>query len=61
MVVSSDAFGNISTVDLKNLLFKEKMQEIEDDVPPFGVITDSGTTKSEHQKMYDDIKAWMDL
>ena len=59
--VSSDAFGNISTVDLKNLLFKEKMQEIEDDVPPFGVITDSNTTKNEHQKMYDDIKAWMDL
>jgi hypothetical protein len=59
--VSSDAFGNISTIDLKELLFKEKMQQIEDDIPPFGIVADSGMSKSEHERMRDDIKAWIDL
>ena len=38
--VSSEAFGNISDINLKEILFSQKMQEIEDDIPPFGVIED---------------------
>ena len=59
--VSSDAFGNISTVDLKDLLFREKLKQMEDDVPPFGIISDSSGGKNVYEEMRDDIKAWHDL
>ena len=39
--VSSEAFGDISTIDLKQLLYSERMKEMEDDVPLFGVFGNS--------------------
>ena len=59
--VSSEAFGNISTVDLKQLLFKERLAQIEEDVPPFGHIEESDRSKSDYDKLVDDIKAWNDI
>jgi hypothetical protein len=59
--VSSEAFGNISTVDLKELLFAEKMKQIEDDVPPFGVISDGIEANNPYEELQNDIKAWHDL
>jgi hypothetical protein len=60
--VSSDAFGNISDINLKDVLFNQKMQEIEDDIPPFGVI-DDGTSygNSAHDRMVEAQKAWKSL
>ena len=59
--VSSEAFGNISTVDLKELLFAEKMKQIEDDVLPFGIISDGKENNNPYQEMQNNIKAWHDL
>ncbi len=59
--VSSEAFGDISTVDLKEMLFKEKMEQIENDVPPFGIISDGRDASSHHEQMANDIKEWHDL
>jgi hypothetical protein len=59
--VSSDAFGDISTIDLKELLFKEKMQQIEDDIPPFGVIEDGFNPGSHYDKMQKELDAWNNL
>ena len=59
--VSSEAFGDISTVDLKEMLFKEKMEQIENDVPPFGIITNSADTGSKHEELVNEVKAWHDL
>jgi hypothetical protein len=59
--VSSEAFGDISTVDLKEMLFKEKMEQIENDVPPFGIISDGRDASSQHEQMANDIKEWHDL
>jgi hypothetical protein len=59
--VSSEAFGNISTVDLKELLFAEKMKQIEEDVPPFGVISDGKQNSNPYEQLQNDIKAWYDL
>jgi hypothetical protein len=39
--VSSEAFGDISTIDLKQLLYSERMKEMEEDVPLFGVFGNS--------------------
>jgi hypothetical protein len=59
--VSSDAFGNISTIDLKEMLFSEKMRQIEDDVPPFGIINDGKNYGTVYDKMKNDIEEWNKL
>ena len=59
--VSSEAFGDISTVDLKEMLFKEKMEQIENDVPPFGIITNGKEFSNPHEEMANSVKAWHDL
>ena len=38
--VSSEAFGNISDMDLRQILFEEREKEIEEDITPFGIIDD---------------------
>ena len=37
---SSQYFGDMTDINLKDMIFKKKMQEIEDDVVPFGFIAD---------------------
>ena len=59
--VSSEAFGDISTVDLKEMLFKEKMEQIENDVPPFGIISDGRESDNAYVEMQNAVKAWHDL
>ena len=36
--VSTDAFGGMSNIDLKQLLYSEKIREMDEDVPLFGII-----------------------
>jgi len=59
--VSSEAFGNISSIDLKEMLFKERMEQIEEDVPPFGVIDDGIGAQSWQEQMAADLKEWKNL
>ncbi len=59
--VSSDAFGNISSIDLKEMLFAEKMKQIEDDVLPFGEIDDGHSYGTVYDKMSQDLKDWENL
>ena len=59
--VSSEAFGDISTVDLKEMLFREKMDQIENDVPPFGIITDGQEFQNKHEAIAEEVRAWHDL
>ena len=41
---STQYFGDMTDINLKQMLFKQRMQEIEDDMVPFGFIDDA----SEH-------------
>ena len=59
--VSSEAFGDISTVDLKEMLFAEKMKQIEEDVPLFGEIDDGRSFGTTYDKMVNDMKEWASL
>jgi hypothetical protein len=59
--VSSDAFGNISSIDLKEMLFAEKMKQIEEDVLPFGEINDGHNYGTVYDKMSQDLKDWQNL
>jgi hypothetical protein len=38
--VSTQYFSDMTDINLKELMFERKMQEIHDDVPPFGHIDD---------------------
>jgi hypothetical protein len=59
--VSSEAFGDISTVDLKEMLFKEKMEQIENDVPPFGIISNASESENKFEQMANEAREWHDL
>jgi hypothetical protein len=43
------------------MLFKEKMDQIENDVPPFGIISDGFDSSSKFEEMAQEVKAWHDL
>lgn len=57
---STDMFKESSSVDLKNLLFSERLREMEDDVVPFGIFPDNndGPDMSIYQEMIDEQKEW---
>ena len=40
--VTSKYFGDMTDINLKEMIFKQKMKEIEDDIVPFGHIDDGG-------------------
>ena len=46
-------FTQLTDVDIKDMLYKQRVQEIENDVLPFGFI-DDGVDAVEHQDMVDD-------
>lgn len=47
---SSQQFGDLTDINLKQLLFEKKAQEINDDLPPFGVIDDGTDAIIEYEK-----------
>jgi hypothetical protein len=50
--VGTQAWGDITEVDIKRMLFDHRMKEIEDDVPPFGII-DDGSDYIPQQDLHD--------
>jgi hypothetical protein len=60
--VSTDAFGGMSNVDLKQLLYNDKIKEMEDDLPPFGILSNRESEKPESMLYYEqqrrDIDEW---
>ena len=59
--VSSQSFGNIADIDFRTMLFEQRMKEIEDDLPPFGII-DDGSSYSTEVDLTDPYNAgWHDI
>ena len=48
--VSTSFFGDMTDIDVKKMLFDQKMKEIEDDVVPFGFIDDASDYVPEDEK-----------
>jgi hypothetical protein len=50
--VGTQSFGDMTDVNIKQMLFDQRMREIEDDIPPFGVIDDGSEfiTQVEHRE-----------
>ena len=61
--ISSDAFGHILDMDLKSMLYEDRMREMEDDLLPFGFIDNNHTraTSDALDTVVQQQKSWMDI
>jgi hypothetical protein len=50
--LSTQSFGDLYDVDLKSMLFEQRMKEIEDDILPFGIIDDGRDFVPEAEVMH---------
>jgi len=49
--ISTQYFSDMTDINLKEMMFKQKMKEIEDDVVPFGFIDDGLPTQPTEEEM----------
>ena len=59
--VSSEAFGNLSELDFKELLYSQTLKEIEDDLPPVGILQDKSVGAEWYEKHKREIQDWNNL
>lgn len=59
--VSSEAFGNLSELDFKELLYSQTLKEIEDDLPPVGVLQDKSVGAEWYEKRKREMEDWNNL
>ena len=50
---STDVFENLTNINMKNMLYKERLAEIQDDMLPFGFIDDGKTNINKGEKGED--------
>ena len=59
---TTDIFGSISDIDMKNMLYKERLKEIQDDMLPFGFTTEHEEAnkyiKDEQGNIWFEEKVW---
>lgn len=60
--VSTDAFGGMSNIELKNLLYSEKIKEMEEDLPPFGIFDTPQTSQTasmiDYERQLSALEEW---
>ena len=59
--VSSEAFGNLSELDFKELLYSQTLKEIEDDLPPVGILQDKSVGTEWYEKHKRELDEWNNL
>jgi hypothetical protein len=64
--VSTDSFTSLTNHELKDLLYAEKIREMEDDLPPFGFISrgsksDKPESAEYYERQIEDLRAWNTL
>ena len=64
--VSTDSFTSLTNHELKDLLYAEKIREMEDDLPPFGFISrgsksDKPESAEHYERQIEDLRAWNTL
>ena len=61
--VSTQYFSDMTDINLKDMIFKQKMQEIEDDMVPFGIIDDGSSyiDQIEQQEEFENNKWGTDV
>lgn len=60
--VSTDIFKGMTNTDLRELLYSEKMMEMEEDLPPFGFVSsNSSGPLSKYESLIDSVREWNNL
>lgn len=60
--VSTDVFQSMSNTELRELLYKEKLMQMEEDLPPFGFMDNGlGGNSNYHDQLVEDAKSWSNL
>jgi hypothetical protein len=59
--VSTDIFNGMSDTDLRELLYSEKMLEMEEDLPPFGYVSTTTPIGSAYDQLIDNAREWHTL
>lgn len=57
---STDVFSNLTDINMKNMLYKERLAEIQDDMLPFGYTPDSNTDDVPRLESDGQGNLWMD-
>lgn len=59
--VSTDIFNSMSDVDLRELLYAEKILEMEEDLPPFGFVGENTPSISAYDELINNAREWNGL
>ena len=57
---STDVFESLTNINMKDLLYRERLKEIQDDMLPFGIIRDSHGVKADKYIKDDDGNIWFE-
>ena len=57
---STDVFSNLTDINMKNMLYKERLAEIQDDMLPFGFTPDSDSAEVPRFERDGDGNLWME-
>ena len=57
---STDIFANLTDINMKNMLYKERLAEIQDDMLPFGYIENHGDDTPQGEKIMNDGNLWFE-
>jgi hypothetical protein len=55
---TTEMFGDMTDINLKEMMFKDKMMQIENDLVPFGFIDDGSEAMEQMQREEDQGKPW---
>ena len=60
--VSTDFFNALTDIEIKNLLYKEKLMEMEEDLPPFGFTSNEPQAlPKEYNDLITNLNTWKSL
>ena len=57
---STDVFESLTNINMKDLLYRERLREIQDDMLPFGIVRDGHGVKADKYTKDDDGNIWFE-
>ena len=57
---STDVFESLTNINMKDLLYRERLREIQDDMLPFGIVRDGHGVKADKYTKDDEGNIWFE-
>ena len=58
--VTTDIFESLTNINMKDLLYRERLREIQDDMLPFGIVRDADGVKADKYTKDDEGNIWFE-